>query len=158
MKLQFFSVAILLSLVLFSCSKDDNPADDNVGHGKISGTIDGKSVEFKSVQGSAIKNTLTFSGTNDDASIGFLLPTSIEAGTYVYGEDDEFSGLNGVIYTDNNGDNFGLMFGGSGTLKITKHNQSSNKIEGSFEGKLNKPNVGSKNVTLTFSISYKEVK
>ncbi len=159
MKLQFFSLAILLSVFLFSCSKDEDPTDVVVGSGTISGTIDGKSVDFKSVQGSALKDVLTFSGSNDDISVAFMMPKSIETDTYVYGEDDDFSGINGVIYTDSNGDDFGLMFGedAGGTLTITKHDQSSNKIEGSFKGVLSNPNLKSVNISFTFSISYVEV-
>ncbi len=123
-KLNVILFAVLM--VLFtSCGEKDKDDVDNVGSGSITAKIDGTQIEFENVTGAKALGILTLGGDKGDVRISMLFDGDIQEGTY---SDDD---LPAMTYTPDNGATGLLAM--SGSLTITKHNETSNVVEGSFD-------------------------
>jgi len=113
-------------MVLFtSCGEKEKDDVENVGSGSITAKIGSTQVEFEHVKGAKALGILTIGGDKGAMRISMLLNADIQEGTYS-GDD-----LPAMTFTADNGST-GLI-SMSGALTITKHNTSTNKIEGTFD-------------------------
>ncbi len=155
-KFRILMLAALLIAALASCNKDDDDnGDDNNGGGgsagTITATIDGEDVDFKSVDANKALGLIAFDGSEGVYSLSFLLPDDIATGTY----DLNSSNLSYSAICEKGDDGY---MASSGSITITKHNESTNKLEGTFDftgsGAAGEITVSNG----SFSLEYKEAK
>ncbi|GEM_PF-6965290 len=117
---------LAVSLMVFvSCENDKNNDVNNVGSGSITAKIDGTQIEFGNVSGAKALGLLTLKGDKGDVRIVMLFKDDIKEGTYS-GDD-----LPNMTYTPDKGVTGLLAM--SGSVTITKHNETSNVVEGTFD-------------------------
>ncbi len=128
-KMKKLNVILFALLMVFftSCGDDDTDSIDDVdgvGSGTITASVDGTQVEFENITG-AKAGVIAIGGEKGDMIFSMLLAGDIKEGTYS-GDD-----LPAMTYTPDNGETGLLAM--SGSLTITKHDEASNVIEGTFD-------------------------
>ena len=142
-KINFLLLITVVLFALSSCNKK-NPGNSDFGSGTVKAKIDGTSITFKNVTAAKAIGLITISATdNNNKSLTFTMPDNISEGTYDLSNDD----VQILILYQNENSESGGYFSISGELKITKHNEGSNKLDATFNFKGEDFNNSSVNVT-----------
>ena len=156
------SSSILFSLSGCKKDKDDNPVDPNVWtFGSLSANVAGSNWSAKSVYAADSSGMMVIVATNDNTGNGYPMIFIAFPNTTAEGATVQFdiSQMSMLQFLENSSAAFWAepAFGGSGSVKITKYNKGSKRIEGTFSGTA-VPTQGTGSKTISngqFAINYK---
>ena len=164
MNLMILLISTGIFFSLSGCKKDknDDPVDPNVWtFGTLSANVGGTNWSAKSVYAADSSGLMVIVAANDNTGNGYPMVliafpnTTAEGATLAF----DISQTSMLQYLENSSAAFWAepAFGGSGSVKITKYNKTSKRIEGTFSGTA-VPTQGTGSKTISngqFAINYK---